>query len=92
METMVRTNDGFEIAEVDLELRGPGDIMGTQQSGELPLKLSNLVLDGAIVILTRDIARSIIENQLFYKLPEWETARMKLSQLLKARPNWGKIS
>ncbi|MBU2018593.1 MAG: ATP-dependent DNA helicase RecG [Bacteroidetes bacterium] len=92
METMVRTNDGFEIAEVDLELRGPGDIMGTQQSGELPLKLSNLVLDGALVVLTRDFARSIIEDKSFYQLPEWTAARTKLSTLLKARPNWGKIS
>src|SRR5688572_17978697 len=45
METMVRTNDGFEISEVDLKLRGPGDIEGTQQSGEMDLKLANLAQD-----------------------------------------------
>ena len=42
MKTMVRTNDGFEISEVDLQLRGPGDLMGTQQSGDLNLKIANL--------------------------------------------------
>lgn len=92
METMVRTNDGFEIAEVDLELRGPGDIMGTQQSGELPLKLSNLATDGAIVTLTRDVARKIMQDQSFYQNNDWNLARIKLSKILKSRPNWGKIA
>ena len=92
METMVRTNDGFEIAEVDLEIRGPGDLMGTQQSGDLALKISNLATDGAIVSKAREVARKAIETKEFYLLAEWQNARNKLSTLLKSKPNWGKIS
>ena len=53
MKTMVRTNDGFEIAEVDLQLRGPGDLLWTQQSGILDLKIANLSKDGQLVQLAR---------------------------------------
>ncbi|GAI28973.1 unnamed protein product, partial [marine sediment metagenome] len=61
METMVRTNDGFEIAETDLKLRGPGDIEGTQQSGiVIDLKIANLAKDGQIIQYARDIALEIL--------------------------------
>ena len=50
---MVRTNDGFEIAEVDLKLRGPGDIMGTQQSGVLDLKIADIAKDGQLLVNTQ---------------------------------------
>ena len=62
METMVRTNDGFEIAEVDLKLRGPGDIMGTQQSGVLKLKIANILKDKPILEQARYEARKILEK------------------------------
>lgn len=62
MDTMCRTNDGFEIAEVDLELRGPGDIEGTQQSGLLNLKIANLAGDVRIVESARNIVQRILEN------------------------------
>ena len=62
METMVRTNDGFEISEVDLTLRGPGDLMGTQQSGVLKLKISNIIKDKQILILARDSAKVLLKN------------------------------
>ena len=53
LETMVRTTDGFEIAEQDLKMRGPGDIMGTQQSGVLDFKLADLAKDGQLVQLAK---------------------------------------
>ena len=63
IETMVATNDGFEIAEVDLKLRGPGDIEGTQQSGvPFNLKIAHLGKDGQILQLARDTAELIIEE------------------------------
>ena len=60
LETMVRTNDGFEIAEVDLKLRGPGDIMGTQQSGVLNLKIANIIKDKDILQHARFTAKQIL--------------------------------
>ena len=62
METMVKTNDGFIIAEKDLELRGPGNIMGTQQSGEMPLKITNLVSDSALIIKIRKLVEKIMSK------------------------------
>lgn len=92
METMVRTNDGFEIAEVDLQLRGPGDLMGTQQSGLLDLKISNLSKDAQIVTLTREVAKALLTKDPTLELSENKGVRSKLSDLLRARPNWGKIA
>ncbi|GAA3640454.1 ATP-dependent DNA helicase RecG [Flavivirga jejuensis] len=62
LETMVRTSDGFEIAEVDLRLRGPGDIMGTQQSGVLNLKIADIIKDHDILQLARHHAKNILKN------------------------------
>ncbi|HSO86140.1 MAG TPA: helicase-related protein, partial [Draconibacterium sp.] len=63
LETMVRTNDGFEIAEVDMKLRGPGDIEGTQQSGiGFDLKIANLGKDGEILQLARNVATEVLEK------------------------------
>jgi ATP-dependent DNA helicase RecG len=63
LETMVRTNDGFEIAEVDLKLRGPGDLEGTQQSGmAFDLKLSNLAKDGQMIQLARNVAEDVLQR------------------------------
>ena len=69
METMVQSNDGFEISEVDLQLRGPGDLMGTQQSGVLDLKISNLARDGQIVTLAREAAKKLLEEDPQLLLP-----------------------
>ena len=68
MQTMVESNDGFTIAEVDLKLRGPGDLMGTQQSGLLDLKISDLRKDGQIVILAREAARKLIQEDPKFEL------------------------
>ena len=90
--TMVRTNDGFEIAEVDLELRGPGDIMGTQQSGELDLKIADLSKDGQIVVLARDNARKILEEDPLLENPDYALIREKLRKIMMSKPNWSSIS
>ncbi|MDO5980329.1 ATP-dependent DNA helicase RecG [Flavivirga spongiicola] len=62
LETMVRTSDGFEIAEVDLRLRGPGDIMGTQQSGVLNLKIADIIKDNDILQLARHHAKNVLKT------------------------------
>ncbi len=62
LETMVKTSDGFEIAEVDLRLRGPGDIMGTQQSGVLNLKIADIIKDNDILKLARHHAKNMLKN------------------------------
>jgi len=92
LETMVRTNDGFEIAEVDLELRGPGDIMGTQQSGELDLKIADLAKDGQIVVLARDNARKILEEDPLLENSNHFLIREKLGKIMMSKPNWSSIS
>jgi len=92
IETMVRTQDGFEIAEVDLEIRGPGDIMGTQQSGDLDLKIADLAKDGALVSLARDVARSVLIEDLELIKPENLNLKNKLYKILRSRPDWAKIA
>ena len=92
MATMVRTQDGFEIAEVDLELRGPGDIMGTQQSGILDLKIADLVKDNHLVVTAREKAREILQKDPNLELPENKIIRQKIISILKEKPNWSKIS
>jgi ATP-dependent DNA helicase RecG len=92
LETMVSTNDGFEIAEVDLQLRGPGDIMGTQQSGLLNLKIADLSKDSQLVIMARDEARNILAEDEQLSLPQHSMVRIVLEEILKSRPNWGKIA
>ncbi|TNE52989.1 MAG: ATP-dependent DNA helicase RecG [Bacteroidetes bacterium] len=92
LETMVKTQDGFEIAEVDLELRGPGDLMGTQQSGDLDLKIANLATDGPLVALARQKARLILEDDPELIQEKNLFLREHLAQQLKGKPNWSKIS
>ncbi len=92
IETMVRTQDGFEIAEVDLEIRGPGDIMGTQQSGDLNLKIADLAKDGPLVSIARDAARAILMDDLELLKTENLVLKTKLFKILRSRPNWGKIA
>jgi ATP-dependent DNA helicase RecG len=92
METMVSTNDGFEIAEVDLQLRGPGDLMGTQQSGALDLRIADLSRDGQIVIMARDEARALLELDPGLERPQHLTLKEILREILKSRPDWGKIA
>ena len=93
IEIMVRTNDGFEIAEADLKLRGPGDLEGTQQSGmAFDLKIADLARDGQILQLARDVAERIIEEDPNCELPKYELLWRQLKNLRKTNVNWSAIS
>ncbi|MBL4624031.1 MAG: ATP-dependent DNA helicase RecG, partial [Flavobacteriales bacterium] len=92
METMVRTNDGFEISEVDLKLRGPGDIIGTQQSGMLDLKIADLVRDGQILQLARNTANVLLQDDPDLTLPQNAPILREFNKTQKGRMNWGRIS
>ncbi len=93
IETMVATNDGFEIAEADMKLRGPGDIEGTQQSGiAFDLKISNLAKDGQILQYARDIAETIIAEDPMLEKPQNDILKRQLIALRKNHLNWGSIS
>ena len=93
LETMVTTNDGFEIAEVDLKLRGPGDIEGTQQSGiAFDLKIANLARDGQILQYARDIAEQVLEKDPLLTKPENSILVFQLKSLSKRRFDWSAIS
>jgi ATP-dependent DNA helicase RecG len=92
LETMCRTNDGFEIAEVDLKLRGPGDIMGTQQSGVLNLQIADLVRDRDILQLARHEAIKLLKKDASMTLPEHKTLRMVFMEMSKKKNIWNYIS
>lgn len=92
MNTMVRTNNGFEIAETDLELRGPGDLMGTQQSGLLDLLIADLGKDGKILQQAREAASHILQTDPELRKAENSPIKAHLSSLRKTTVNWAKIS
>lgn len=92
METMEQTNDGFEIAEVDLKLRGPGDLLGTQQSGVLDLKVADISKDQQLVVYTRTIAQNLLQDDYEIIKEENYPIRRRISKILKSKPNWGQIS
>jgi ATP-dependent DNA helicase RecG len=92
LETMVKTNDGFEIAEVDLKLRGPGDIMGKQQSGVLNLQIADLVRDKDILLLARQKAMELLKKDAPMALPEHQTLRTVFIELTKKKNIWNYIS
>ncbi|MFL9843425.1 ATP-dependent DNA helicase RecG [Flavobacterium rhizosphaerae] len=92
LETMCRTNDGFEIAEVDLKLRGPGDIMGTQQSGVLNLQIADIVKDREILSLARQYAIALLKTDPNMKLPENASLRNAYIELTKKKNIWNYIS
>lgn len=92
LETMVRTNDGFEIAEVDLKLRGPGDIMGTQQSGVLNLQIADLVKDRDILQVARHIAIRILKEDPSMSKAEHQKMKEVFIELTKKKNIWNYIS
>lgn len=92
METMVRTNDGFEIAEVDLKLRGPGDIMGTQQSGVLNLQIADLVKDRDILQLARHHAIKLLKDDAALAKPEHTALKNAFVEMTKKKNIWNYIS
>jgi ATP-dependent DNA helicase RecG len=93
IEVMTRTNDGFEIAETDLQLRGPGDIEGTQQSGiPFDLKISNLGKDGQIIEYVRHIAEKILDKDPLLSESSNIVLRLELSRLFSKKQTWSNIS
>jgi len=92
LEVMVSTNDGFKIAEADLQLRGPGDLQGTQQSGVLDFKIANLASDGELVARTNKIAAHILNKDAALSLPENKLLKEQLELIRKGSQNWGRIS
>jgi ATP-dependent DNA helicase RecG len=92
MATMCRTNDGFEVAEVDLQLRGPGDIEGTQQSGILNLKIADLAKDQQILQLARQVATEILDADPQLLKAENQILNRQLIRQNKTNINWGKVA
>jgi ATP-dependent DNA helicase RecG len=92
LETMVRTNNGFEIADIDLKLRGPGDLMGTQQSGVLDLLIADLAKDGRILSESRAAAQTILNDDPELTRPEHGNIRRHIESLPATAVNWSRIS
>lgn len=92
ISTMVRTNNGFEIAEADLKLRGPGDIEGTMQSGIMDLKLSSIVEDSGILNAARHYAQAIVERDQNLEHPTNQCIKTYLNQSAFRAKIWGRIS
>lgn len=92
IQTMVSTNDGFEIAETDLRLRGPGDLMGTQQSGALDLLIADLGKDGAILQEARNAATAILTSDPDLKTPANAVVARQVESMRKTVVNWSRIS
>lgn len=92
LQTMTRTSDGFEIAEVDLKLRGPGDIMGTQQSGVLNLQIADIVKDTEILKIARSYAMQVLKDDPSLVKPENLPIEKTYNQLKKFKNIWNYIS
>ena len=92
IDTMVRTNNGFEISETDLKLRGPGDLMGTQQSGALDLLIADLGKDSQILQTARECAMRVLESDPNLEKPENKVIRTQVEQTKKSAVNWSRIS
>lgn len=92
IKTMVRTNDGFEISEVDMKLRGPGDLMGTRQSGILNLNIADLMKDGVILEKARNAAINLLEKDPQLQQPQHNGILQHFNSQVKRKMQWGRIS
>jgi ATP-dependent DNA helicase RecG len=92
INTMVSTNNGFDIAEADLKLRGPGDLMGTQQSGLLDLLIADLGKDAKILELARGAAQDILKSDPNLENPENAVIKQQVNSSKRASLNWSRIS
>ncbi len=92
LNTMVKTNNGFDIAEADLKLRGPGDIMGTQQSGILDLLIADIAKDGKILEIARQAAQDILNSDPKLEMEENAAIRNQVKSQRKTSLNWSRIS
>jgi ATP-dependent DNA helicase RecG len=89
---MVETNDGFKISEVDMQLRGPGDILGTQQSGIVDFKRLDMVNDGNIIKAAKSTVESLINTDPSLQNPEYQNLKNYYIKQYKGKNKWGKIS
>jgi ATP-dependent DNA helicase RecG len=92
LETMVRTSDGFEIAEVDMQLRGPGDLMGTRQSGQLQFKLASLLNDGPILNWTKEVVEQLLRDDAQLIHSDHQSIKSRWIELFKDQWGWNRIS
>ncbi len=92
LNAMVETNDGFEIANFDLQLRGPGDLQGTRQSGMLDFKIADLTKDEELVAYTRNYAQQILEKDPDLSLPEHKRLAETMEKQMRGDTNWSVIS
>ena len=92
METMCRTNDGFEISEVDMKLRGPGDIEGTQQSGIIDLKIANLATDQELLFAARNAAQQLLDEDPDLLDQKNYIIKQFLEERAQQKLNWSKIA
>ena len=92
LETMAKTTDGFEIAEVDLKLRGPGDVAGTQQSGIIRLKIADLVKDQKILQLARKYAKILIKSDPNLNQEANKNIKLELNKIISNKKIWNLIS
>ena len=92
LKTMVKSNDGFDIAEVDLRLRGPGNLMGTQQSGILKLKIADIIKDNTLLKVARDTANEIIKQDPNLERTENQVIKRTISALRFDSNIWNFIS
>jgi len=92
IQAMVRTQDGFELAEVDLKLRGPGDLMGTQQSGILQMRIANLSRDAQVILQVRNVAIDLLEDDPTLAKVENKSISDTLQMLQSGRGIWKYIS
>lgn len=92
MQAMTQTNDGFKLSEIDLKLRSSGDLMGTQQSGVLDLKIADLVKDNQLLKTARSYAQHIVKNDPGFEHPEHQVLISTYNQLTKGKTIWNYIS
>ena len=90
---MAETNDGFRIAEADMQMRGPGDMEGTQQSGiAFNLQIANLAKDAQILQVARGEAGKLLDSDELLERPENQIVRKELNRIFEKQKNWGLIS
>ena len=92
IQTMCETNDGFQVAEVDLELRGPGDMMGTQQSGVLNLKIADLAKDKEVLYAARKCVEAILSQDPTLSSSIYEPTKKYFIENHKDKVGWSQIS
>ena len=92
LDTMVSTSDGFKIAEVDLKLRGPGNLMGTQQSGVLNLRIADIVKDASLLKLARILAIHLLEKDPTLTKPANRFINIAYQEIAKNSTIWANIS